>query len=52
MNRLVFSTLMHCILEIKFLKHEIKNGFQIGLNLKIRDHCREQIRLDKRFPPF
>ena len=34
------------------MKHEIKNGFQIVLNLKIGDHYREQIRSDKYFPTF
>ena len=50
-NRLVFPTLMRCILEIEIFWN-MKNGLQIVLNLKIYDHCREQICLDKHFPTF
>ena len=34
------------------LKHGIKECFSTVLNLKICDHCREQIRSDKHFPTF
>ena len=49
---LCFKHLSIAFWKLKFSETWNKNAHQIVLNLKICDHCREQIRLDKHFPTF